>query len=186
MFRYVKVRCVKDVRRWCGDARNTFGSSNTLGIERRRTALHQSVPAMPPSPPACSKCGTDAYLDFDGFVPACYAADLRGLRPSVVSYTCERCGKYYSHNARRTGFLRAGAGTPEHALPAGSTAARSYKTRLTLIADYLEVDSAAPGTGRRRRVGLSRAFPCGEGSSTQRSKAGTASAGRACSRPGCT
>ncbi len=67
--------------------------------EHRQKTLHQSVPARPPSTPACRKCGTDAYLNFDGFIPACYAVDRRGLRPSAVKYTCGHCGEYYSHEA---------------------------------------------------------------------------------------
>ncbi|HEY8700093.1 MAG TPA: hypothetical protein VIM08_03865 [Arthrobacter sp.] len=65
--------------------------------EHSHSTLHQPVPAGPPSPPRCGKCRTDAYLDFDGFIPACYAVDRRGLRPSVVSYMCGHCGSYYSH-----------------------------------------------------------------------------------------
>jgi hypothetical protein len=67
--------------------------------ERRQQNLRQSVPAQPPSLPTCHKCGTDAYLESTGFVPASYAADRESLRPSFVSYSCEHCGKRYSHKA---------------------------------------------------------------------------------------
>ncbi|WP_157372312.1 hypothetical protein [Arthrobacter sp. Soil736] len=65
--------------------------------DHRRLNLQESVPAQRPSLPTCRLCGTDAYLAFTGFVPASYASDREGLRPSLVSYSCEHCGKHNSH-----------------------------------------------------------------------------------------
>ncbi|AOT04311.1 hypothetical protein [Arthrobacter sp. U41] len=72
----------------------------TITAPRRdRRHLRESVPARPPSLPSCRHCGTDAYLEFSGYVPASYAPDRDSLRPPVVSYGCKHCGKHYSHHA---------------------------------------------------------------------------------------
>lgn len=59
----------------------------------------QSAPAPPPALPHCRHCGTDAYLEFTGYVPASYAVDRESLLPPVVSYNCRRCGNHYAHRA---------------------------------------------------------------------------------------
>ncbi|MET3172805.1 UNVERIFIED_ORG: transposase-like protein [Arthrobacter sp. UYCu721] len=73
----------------------------TITARRRdRRHLRESVPAQPPLP-KCHQCGTDAYLEFTGYVPASYDPDPvpDSLRPPVVSYNCKHCGKHYSHQA---------------------------------------------------------------------------------------
>lgn len=64
----------------------------------RRHKLRGSIPAQPPSQPRCGTCGTAAYLEFTGYVPASYAPDRESLRPPLVSYSCKHCGRHYSHN----------------------------------------------------------------------------------------
>lgn len=79
--------------------RKVWDRVTLTGSERRQTDLRQTVPAPAPTTPVCGQCRTDACLNLDVFVPACYAVDRRGLRPCAVIYTCGRRGTYYSRQA---------------------------------------------------------------------------------------
>lgn len=72
----------------------------TITAPRHHRHHHRkSVPAQPPSQPQCRQCGTAAYLEFTGYVPASYAPDRDSLLPALVSYSCKHCGNHYSHRA---------------------------------------------------------------------------------------
>ena len=70
----------------------------TTPTEHRLQTPHTDAPASP-AEPRCAVCNSDAELSYDAFVPACSGTESSGPAPSVVSYTCRRCGSHYTHQA---------------------------------------------------------------------------------------
>lgn len=66
---------------------------------RMHSVRSAGLPPSFPAGPVCRSCGSDAHLSYESFVPARFNPGIDRMLPSVVNYTCRRCGKYHTQQA---------------------------------------------------------------------------------------